>query len=83
MRKKRVQKTYTVVYRYGRKKKVTYRGIIEYIPYPTEEARDDAYESSIKASLKALERKYQKEKRKAGTDPEWKSGWGMGDGWGT
>ncbi len=64
-RKKRVQKTYTVVDRYGRKEKITMRGTIEWVPYPSEAARDLAYKWFIEASLKALARKKQEEERRA------------------
>ncbi len=65
MRKKRVQKTYTVADRFGRKKKIIFRGTVEYVPYPSEEAKVRAYREWVRVSLKALERKKQEEKRRA------------------
>ncbi len=65
MRKKRVQKTYTVVDRYGRKNKITFRGTIEYVPYPSEREKEELYRGFVEASLRALANRKRHEKRKA------------------
>ncbi len=65
MRKKRFQKTYTVVDRFKRKKKVKFRATIEYIPYPSEDARDEAFRSFVEASLRGIENRIKEQKRRA------------------
>lgn len=74
-RRKTVTATSTVVDRYKRRKKIKMRGTFEYVPYPSQEARDEAFRKFVEASLKGIENrikhertsdKNQEEKRRAG-----------------
>jgi hypothetical protein len=65
MRKKRVQATYTVVDRFRRKRKITFRGTIEYVPLP-EELKERTYREWMRLYLRAFERKNQEEKGRTG-----------------
>jgi hypothetical protein len=56
--------------RLKRRKKITFKAEVQYVPYASEEAREDAYRAYYAASIKAFENKIKYE-RKGKSDHDW------------